>query len=343
MTASARPGHGRSHFQRPTLVLSRCLEIDSCRYNGLAISAPIVKRLQPFADLIPVCPELEIGLGVPRDPISLVRTAPSGEPRLVQLSTGRDLTRTMHEFCSRFLGALSPATDGFLLKSRSPSCGIHDAKVRSGAERGSAILGRAPGLFGAAVLAAFPELPVTHEGRMLNFRLREHWLTSVFTLARFRETVEACASSGRIGALVELHARLKLLLLAQGRVHLERLGKIAANPERRKAAGVLDDYGTALRAALARPSRSAANVDVLLHAMGHMKKMLSPGEKAFFLDSLEEYRQGRLPLSACCSMLRSWAVRFGNDYLLSQAYFEPYPRELLELTDSGLGLSRGRP
>lgn len=105
---------------RPRLVLSRCLELDACRYNAVSIRAPLVPALDPWLELVPVCPEVEVGLGVPRDPIRLVREG-SGT-RLLQPSTGRDLTQEMAAFSDRFLGGLD-YVDGFLLKARSPSCG----------------------------------------------------------------------------------------------------------------------------------------------------------------------------------------------------------------------------
>jgi uncharacterized protein YbbK (DUF523 family)/uncharacterized protein YbgA (DUF1722 family) len=328
-----------AEFAKPGIVVSRCLEFDSCRYNGLTISCPAVKKLMPHVEFLPVCPEVEIGLGVPRDPIRLVRRNEDDEPSLIQSSTGLDLTAKMLDFARRFLEPLQGRVQGFILKSRSPSCGMHDTKVYSGIEKGSQRTGRTAGLFGASVLRTFPDSALINEGRLLNFSLREAWFTSVFTMAGFERARAASLEKGRSGPLVSFHASAKLLLLACGRVHLTRLGRIVANHDGKPLAAILDTYGRALAKALGRPPRKGANIDVLLHAMGHFKKLVASREKAWFLDALEEYRAGQLPLSACTSIISSWAVRFENDYLGSQLYLSPYPRDLMEISDSGKGRS----
>ena len=167
---------------RPIVVISRCIDFDSCRYNGQVIRASLRNELEPYVDFRPICPELEIGLGVPRDPVNLVH-APGG-PRIVQPSTGRDLTDAMHGFAACFLDSLE-AVDGFILKSRSPSCAIRDGKVfRSDAEGAGHDPG--PGLFAAAVLERFPDVPIEDEARLADERLRRSFLTEVFARAATR-------------------------------------------------------------------------------------------------------------------------------------------------------------
>lgn len=314
---------------RPRLVVSRCLELEACRYNAVSIRAPWVRRLEPFVDLAPVCPEVEIGLGVPRDPVRLVTLG--GATRMVQPSTGRDLTEAMSAFADRFLDGAEPI-DGFLLKSRSPSCGIKDTKIYSGSEQPMPSA-KGPGLFAAAVLGRFADRAVEDEGRLTNFRLRHHFLVKLFLLARLRE-LEA---SGRFGDLVAFHARHKLLLMAYREAALRRLGRLVADGAARPLAELVAAYRALLAQALAQPARASAHVNVLMHAMGYFKRGLSPREKSHFLAVLEEYRAGRLPLLAPLTTLRSWIERFDEGYLAAQAYFEPYPPALLDLADSGDG------
>lgn len=328
-------------FPRPRLVVSKCLELEACRYNGVSIRAPVVKRLEPFVELVPTCPEVEIGLGVPRDPVRLVALGggrdESAAPRMVQPSTGRDLTDAMTSFSEEFLDAVEPV-DGFLLKSRSPSCGIKDTKVHAPAPSGvggsagrGMPIGKGAGLFARAVLERFGDRAIEDDGRLTNFRIRHHFLTKMFTLARLRRVGEA----GKMAALVEFHARHKLLLMAYHQTALRELGRLVANPDKRPVVDVLADYRVELSRALARPARYTSHVNALMHAMGYFKEGLSGVEKQHFLDALEEYREGRLPLSAPLLTLRSWIARFGEEYLAGQVYFEPYPRELLDLSDSG--------
>ena len=167
---------------RPRVVVSKCLGFAPCRYDGAMISDELVRRLKEYVDFLPVCPEMEIGLGCPREPIRVVFAA--GELRLIQPATGKDVTQAMQQFAEAFLGGVGQV-DGFILKSRSPSCGIKDVKVFAGAEHETPQqLGR--GFFGGAVLDRYPDLAVEDEGRLSDFRLSEHFLARLLTPAEFR-------------------------------------------------------------------------------------------------------------------------------------------------------------
>jgi uncharacterized protein YbgA (DUF1722 family)/uncharacterized protein YbbK (DUF523 family) len=334
-------------FAKPRVVVSRCLEFAPCRYNGVMISDDLVRRMKPLVDFLPVCPEMEIGLGCPRDPIRVVggdfkNPAPpmimGGEGdshmaglRLVQPSTGRDVTEPMTTFARGFVGGMGPV-DGFLLKARSPSCGIKDVKVYADAEAASP-QGTGRGFFAAAVQDMFPDLPTEDEGRLTNFSIREHFLTRLFTLAEFR----AMATGGSIRDLVRFHAVNKGLLMAYHQAEMRAMGRIVANHDHRPDVDIFADYGRHLARALARPPRFTSIINVLMHALGYVSDRLSSGEKAFFLDALEKYRGGKVPLSACTTLVRAWAVRFDVPSLSQQTYLDPYPESLVEITDSGKG------
>jgi uncharacterized protein YbgA (DUF1722 family)/uncharacterized protein YbbK (DUF523 family) len=303
--------------------------LEACRYNGQLVRAPAVLKLIPFVDLRPICPEVEIGLGVPRDPIRLVSL--QGTDRLVQPTTSRDVTEDMRQFSDTFLGALGDV-DGFVLKSRSPSCGIKDTKIYSG-DGGNQPSARGPGMFGGAVLDRFPSAAIEDEGRLTNFRIRHHFLTKLFANAALRDVRDG----GRFADLVQFHAEQKLTLMAHHQERMRQLGRIVANPKRRPFADVIAEYRETFAAALARPARSPSNINVLQHALGFFSDSLSAGEKRHFLDLLNEYRIGRAPVSAPLALLQSWIARFDEPYLRQQRYFEPYPRDLMDLRDSGRG------
>jgi len=316
-------------FVRPKVVVSKCIEFENCRYNGLAISSDVVKKLEGHVTFHPVCPEVEIGLGIPRDPIRLVMA--NEELRLIQPASNTDVTVKMHDFSNSFLESIGEV-DGFILKSRSPSCGIKDAKVYSGiGKRMSASKGK--GYFGNAVLERFPHLAIEDEGRLTNFEIRQHFLTKLFALTSFRET----RGKKSMRHLVRFQTENKLLLMAYNQNELRNLGRIVANHERRPDHEVMADYEAHLWKALARPPRYTSNINVLMHALGHFSEGLSSREKSFFLNSVEEYRDERIPLSVPLNTLKSWAVRFEDDYLMQQTFVEPYPFELVEITDSGKG------
>jgi uncharacterized protein YbgA (DUF1722 family)/uncharacterized protein YbbK (DUF523 family) len=316
-------------FAKPRIVVSRCLGFATCRWDGDRISDDLVERMKPFVEFHPVCPEMELGLGCPRDPIRVI----AGEAglRLVQPSTGRDLTEPMTTFARQFVAGLGPV-DGFILKARSPSCGIEGVKIFAGPNNEEPEA-RGRGFFAAAVLDAFPDSPIEDEGRLTDVAVREHFLTRLFTLAEFR----AVAGSGTIRDLVRFHAVSKGLLMAYHEAEMRAMGRIVANHEHKADADVFAEYGRHLSRALARPPRFTSIINVLTHALGYVSDHLSSGEKAFFLDALEKYRAGKAPLSACTALVKAWAVRFDVPALSDQTYLEPYPESLVDITDSGKG------
>jgi uncharacterized protein YbgA (DUF1722 family)/uncharacterized protein YbbK (DUF523 family) len=307
--------------------MSKCLELEACRYNGQAVRAPFVLQLAPFVEIKPVCPEIEIGLGVPRDPIRLVTV--DRRQHLIQPSTGRDLTEEMQSFGVDYLSSVGEA-DGFILKSRSPSCGIKDTKVHDSGDRPNPI-GKGAGMFGAAVLDRFPHAAIEDEGRLTNLQIRHHFLTKLFARAAFRQVKRLRAPA----ALVQFHTAYKLVLLASHQAELRLLGRIVANHEKKPVDDVLADYEQHLGHALAHPARRKSHINVLMHGMGYFAKRLSAAEKAFLLESLEVFREGRESLTGPLAVMQSWIARFGEEYLASQRYFAPYPRELRDLRDSG--------
>ena len=316
-------------FARPQVVVSKCLGFEACRWNQVMIEDEFVNRLGRWVDYRPVCPEVETGLGVPRDPVRLITR--EGAVRLVQPATGVDWTGPMSDFMGGFFPSLGEV-DGFLLKSRSPSCGPNEVKIYVGPEPG-ANSQQGSGMFAAQAKARYPAAAMEHEGRVKNFQLREHFLTKIFTLASFRATWE----KGTMGGLVDFHAANKLLLMAYNQNRMRTMGRITANPGHQTPAQVLAAYGRELNQALARGPRKTSIINVLMHALGYFKKKLGSREKAHFLDTIELYRQGRVLLGTLQTLLYSWILGQGQEYLAGQTFFRPYPLELLDLADSGKG------
>jgi uncharacterized protein YbgA (DUF1722 family)/uncharacterized protein YbbK (DUF523 family) len=293
------------------------------------IPSPVVKLLMPHVDFLPVCPEVEIGLGIPRHPIRIVKSGT--ELRLLQPETEKDVTDDMTGFVDRFLDAVEKV-DGFVLKFRSPSCGMKDVKIYRGTEKGAAA-SKGAGFFGGEVVRRFSGLAVEDEGRLTNYKIREHFLTKIFTLASFR----AVETSGRMRDLVQFHTEHKLLLMAYSQKQLKSLGRLVANPEKKSVEELLAGYRAGLEAALAAAPRASSCINVLMHGMGYFSKQLAHKEKAFFLDSLQEFREQRVPLSVPVGILKSYIVRFDEPYLGQQTFFDPYPEEMVSITDSGKG------
>lgn len=316
-------------FARPRVVVSKCLGFEDCRWNGLTIQDQFVDSLAKHVDYITVCPEVEIKLGVPRDPVRMVLT--NKELRLMQPATKKDHTDKMVEFSNNYLSALTDV-DGFILKSRSPSCGMKEVKIYPRMEK-SAALGKGSGFFATAVMEKFSMLPVEDEGRLRNFSIREHFLRKLFTIARFRMVNKA----QRMKDIVQFQAENKFLLMGYNQKEFRIMGRIVANHEKKSAYRVFHDYQEHLYSALAKPPRYTSYINVLMHALGYFSDRLNKEEKAFFVDLMDKYRKGKTPLSSDLDVLMSWGVRFGEKYLMDQTFFRPYPQELLDITDSGKG------
>ncbi len=310
-------------FPKPVVVVSKCITFESVRWNGQIVASEFVEKLKPYVDFVPICPEVEIGLGVPRDPIRIVLV--DGGKRLLQPATGLDFTDKMKKFSESFLNSLD-AVDGFILKSGSPSSGFKNVKQYPSIEKVASI-GKGPGFFGESVLQKFPNLAIEDERRLLNPRIKEHFLTKLFTLASFREVKK----SEKVRDLVKFQSDNKYLFTAYNQKELRTLGKAAANQEKKTFDEIMQIYETHLHYAFARTPSVGSNINVMLKIMGYFSHQLSKDEKSFFLNSIDKYKAGRLPMSACLSILRAWIVRFKQKYLLSQTLLEPYPEQLSEL------------
>jgi uncharacterized protein YbgA (DUF1722 family)/uncharacterized protein YbbK (DUF523 family) len=319
---------------KPVVVISKCIEFARCRYNSAIISSNVVKVLKEFVEFIPVCAEVEIGLGIPRDPIRIVKK--NEELKLMQSSTGLDITNKMNSFAEEFLTSLDHV-DGFILKYKSPSCGTLHTPYLASTQKGAAKVGNGPGLFGKAVKTFFPKLPIENEGRLHNFRIREHYFTKLYTIARFRKVKE----SKKMHDLIQFQAHNKFLFMAYDQAIMKKMGRLVANPEKKSFNEVLKEYEEFLFDLIAYPPKYTSNINVLMHMLGYFKKKLDSKEKAYFLDELEKYRAGWIPLFVMTNLLKSWIVRFDEEYLKSQSFFQPFPEKLMrfDLKDTWRGRS----
>jgi len=324
---------------KPRVVVSRCLGFEACRWNGEKLNCEFVESLKPHVDFLTLCPECEIGLGVPRRPVRLVAPAdaPRGEPvemssvQLVQPATGLIATQDMHDASEAMLDSVHPP-DGFLLKHRSPSCGPLDVRIYRSADDGM-VAGKGAGLFAWNVSQRYPDLPLEDEGRLRNFLIREHWMTAVFAIARLRRVMQL----GRMRHLVEFHARHKYLPMANSQEGMRRLGKIVAGGSDRTAEETLDEYLSVFPGVISRRSRTPSRINALQHVFGHFSSDITAAERQYFLDLIEDYRRGATPLCVMVAILRSWAERFDNDYIRNQTLLRPYPESLSTLGDTGKG------
>ncbi len=315
----------------PRIVVSRCLGFAATRYNGIMLHDPWVERLKKISECIDLCPEVEIGLGIPRDPIRIVLRQ---ERRyLLQPSTGRDVTAEMEDYCQAASTKLVDI-DGFILKGKSPSCGLYDTKFYQNDNPN--VAGRNGGFFGQRILEDFPGLPAEDEGRLQNFRIREHFFTRIFANARLRELQQHPTPD----KLIKFHSYNKLLMMEYNQSKMRELGKLVAQAGTIPIDELVKTYVEGFRSAIAKLPGRTSVINVLMHAAGYFKNKISAPEKALILDTYDDYREGKVPLSVPMTLIRQLAVRFDETYLLDQTFFNPFPDDLIAISESGQGIKR---
>jgi uncharacterized protein YbgA (DUF1722 family)/uncharacterized protein YbbK (DUF523 family) len=309
--------------ERIRLGVSSCLLGEAVRYDGgHKHDRFLTDVLGRHVEWVPVCPEVEIGLPVPRDTLRLVGTPDA--PRLVQAETGEDLTARMERYAGARVRALAELDlDGYVLKRASPSCGLF--RVRVYRDNGiPAADGR--GLFAAALTSALPALPVEEEGRLTDPAIRENFIERVFVASRWRGFL---AARPRARDLVAFHARHKLAVLAHSPAHYARLGRLAATAGRAFTRTKLDAYHVLLMEAFAVRATRGRHANVLQHMAGYFKRDLAAGERAELVEVIDEYRRGLVPLVVPLTLVKHHVRRLEVRYLADQVYLTPHPKELM--------------
>ena len=312
-------------FLKPKIIISKCLEFEACRYDGQIINNNYIKQLKKFIDFVPVCPEVEIGMGIPREPIHIIND--NRKTLLYQKETGKEFSSKMNSFSDNYISKITKI-DGFILKSDSPSCAIKSAKIYS--KKTPSPIGKGAGLFASKIIKKFPKLPKEEEKRLNNPFLREHFFTSIFTISDFRNVKT-------ISDLYQYQAKHKYLFMSYNQTIMRQMGKIAANDQKQEIDIVLNNYYDLLLMLLYKKPHYTSNINTHMHIMGYFKDMISNKEKTHFLTTLEEYRTKKIPLSAVNNILYSWILRFENDYLIKQSFFNPFPKGLIEKEKSRFG------
>jgi len=275
-----------------------------------------------YVEWVPVCPEVELGMGTPREPVRLVRAA--GEVRMLGTKSGRDWTRAMRDFAAHRVRELAKLElCGYVLKKDSPSCGMERVRVYPGSGPASR---DGLGLFAEALLAANESLPVEEEGRLNDPVLRESFIERLFAYRRLRSLFDGRLALRR---LVAFHTAHKLQLLAHAPQGYAELGRLVAGAKRLAPGSLRERYERGFMGALARRATPRRHVNVLQHCLGHFREQLDAGARAEILGVVEDYGRGLVPLVVPVTLVRHYAQRLGIAYLLGQVYLEPHPKELM--------------
>jgi uncharacterized protein YbgA (DUF1722 family)/uncharacterized protein YbbK (DUF523 family) len=319
-------------FKKPNLILSKCLEYCNCRYNGDKIPDKFVRKLEKHVNYIKVCPEVEIGLGVPRNSIRLIKK--DGEYRLVDSMTGEDHTKKMDNYIKELSSKLNEQKiEGFIAKTRSPSCASHDSKVYAKAGKVPGLGEKRAGYFTKNLLVEFTSLVIENEGRLKNFKLRENFLIKIFMLADLRNVI----AGGKIKELIDFHSNNKYLIMSYNQTGLNKLGRIIAAHRKDKVEETMINYRKQLLESLNVIPDVGKRVNMLQHIFGYVSSDIGKEEREYFLKNLDDFKNDKVPFSVPLALLRSWVIRFKIEYLIPQTIFKPYPEGLIDLSDSGNG------
>jgi len=301
---------------RPRVGVSSCLLGEEVRFNGGHKRYRfLTDDLGPHVDWVPYCPEVEIGLGTPREPIRLTAGG-----RLVNRDGTADHTAAMAS-----LPLPDGGLDGYVFKAKSPSCGIR--AIPRYREDGVAADHAGRGLYAARVLTAFPLLAVEDEGRLNDPGLREAFTERIFAAARLRALL---ASDWAAGDLVAFHARHKLQLLAHDPARYRAAGKVVAGAGTKPRSFISLAYADLFLAALASPATAGRNANALQHAYSRIGRGLRRPQRADLLARIEACRRGEEPLSVPVALLAHYASGGDFPWLAEQTYLSPFP--------AGLGL-----
>ena len=302
--------------------VSTCLLGEHVRFDGGHKRDPfLVETFGRYVEWVPVCPEVEAGLGVPRESMHLRRIG--DQVCLVTTKTGIDYTNTMRRYAARRVAGLA-AHDlcGYVLKKNSPSCGMERVKIYG--RSGPVASGR--GLFAEALLQAFPHLPVEEEGRLSDPRLRENFVERVFAYRRLRS-----GFGGRwtIGSLVAFHTAHKLQLMAHSPRLYAELGRLVAGAKGLARPALRASYEAQFMSALEVMATPKRHVNVLQHILGYFTDQLDSAARQELVEIIDDYGRGVVPLVVPLTLVRHHVRHFGVSYLQAQTYLEPHPKELM--------------
>ncbi len=304
------------------LGISTCLLGEKVRFDGgHKLDRFLTETLGAYVEYVPVCPEAEIGLPIPRAPLRLIGT-PDNQ-RLVFPDSAEDITEQMSAWARQRVADLEKENlCGFIFKAKSPSSGMARVKLydKNGVPQNIGV-----GLFAKAFMEHFPLLPVEDEGRLHDPQLREKFIEAIFTLKRWRETLISGKSAGK---LVDFHSRHKLLIMSHSTEIYRQLGKLVAQAGTLELDELYQQYLARLQQALQLKTTAAKQVNVLHHVLGYFKQQLSADEKQEALALIESYRAGQVALIVPITLLNHYVRKYQQAYLQQQVYLNPHPIEL---------------
>jgi uncharacterized protein YbgA (DUF1722 family)/uncharacterized protein YbbK (DUF523 family) len=303
--------------------ISSCLIGEKVRYDGgHKLDRYITDTLGLYFEWVPVCPEVEYGLPVPREAMHLI--GDPAAPRIVTVRTGIDHTGGMKKWVANKLRQLEKEDlCGFIFRSKSPSSGIGGVKVYNSS---GMPVRRGAGIFGAAFMSYFALVPVIDDGRLHSPDLRENFIERVFVYQRWKEFLR---NKPGVGKLIAFHTNLKLLILSHSPGHYSTLGRLVARAKRYQPDALYSEYVRMLMEGLSLLATVKKNTNVLLHIGGYFKKQLPTEDKKELLEVIGQYHRGHVPLIVPMVLINHYVRKFEEPYLKNQFYLNPHPIELM--------------
>jgi uncharacterized protein YbgA (DUF1722 family)/uncharacterized protein YbbK (DUF523 family) len=309
-------------MEKVILGISKCLLGENVRYDGgHKLDRFLTDTLGQYVEYVPVCPEVECGLDVPRDPMRL--EGDPDAPRLITLRTKQDMTDRMVKWARKRVEELEKNDlCGFIFKSSSPSSGMERVKVYN--EKGVPVK-KGIGMFARIFMEHFPLLPVEDEGHIHDLGLRENFIERIFTLKRWREVLTKKESRGNV---VDFHTKHKVLILSHSPKHYQWMGKLVAQAKDLPLKEFCWQYQTWLMESMKLKATPKKNANVLQHMMGYFREQLSSDEKQELLEVIDHYREGAIPLVVPMTLINHYVRKHNQPYLKQQVYLYPHPLEL---------------
>jgi uncharacterized protein YbgA (DUF1722 family)/uncharacterized protein YbbK (DUF523 family) len=308
-------------IEKIPIAISSCLLGQEVRYDGgHKHNGYITQSLGRYFEYLPFCPEVAIGLGIPRPAIQLVQVENTIRVRSAK-DPGLDVTEQLQDYARSVVPALAGVC-GYIFKRASPSCGMERVKVYKDGN----LYGNDQGVYAATIMQALPNLPAEEEGRLMDPVLRENFIERVFVYHRWQQLLRDGLSAQ---ALVDFHTIHKFSLLAHDEISYRELGKLVAVAGSRELEQLAAEYLGRMMRALATPATRKTHTNVLMHIMGYLKTKLTAGDKQELLEILDKYRLGQVPLIVPITLFRHFLRRFPDEYIQQQVYLSPHPDELM--------------
>lgn len=309
-------------MRKPKIVVSECLYGTKCRYDSQGYNDKVIQSLKDYVDIQTVCPELAIGLSIPREPIRIEMNKENEEYRLIDYNSKNDYTNQMTEFSEEFINGLDDI-DGFILKSRSPTCGLKDAKVYYRGNKCS-IRSNENGFFLQKIIDKYDYLPIENEGRLKNYNIRDNFFNRIFFINNLKNNKN----------IIEFHKNNLLLLKSYDE---ESTNEVSDILNENRMEDQVHQYKEKVLNIVSNQRKKENKLSIIIKVFEKYKNMLNEEEINMFNGLIESYENQRILFSTLEVVIKMYATRFKDKDILNQTFFYPYPENLINITDSGKG------